>query len=197
MENGFGIRLGRAIDRWPGGGQRAFAKALEDYARQNDLRIPTSYRTLLNYLGGHTRPSTAWVEAAAAVLRWNPENLLTGKGPERPAGKEPGLRITIEGAAIARVDTLSDLIFNRYVDLPLAVRWMMFNFVDELFENDDADWEDYEARREDVERVLREYFRPLLTRHTMSDAATKALAASLTAAAYVRSGHTSPTKEES
>lgn len=194
---GFGIRLGRAIDRWPGGGQRAFTAALEAYAAQNELGIPTSYRTLLNYLSEKTQPSTAWVDAAAAVLRWNPENLLTGKGEERPNGYETGgTKMLATATAAPRMVALVELFVNEYVDLPMPARQMIFNFLDDYFAGHDADWSDVSAREPEVNRVLNEFFRPLLTRHTMNRADTMALASTLTAAAYVRFGSGSTINKE-
>lgn len=185
---GFGIRLGRAIDRWPGGGQRAFADALEQHAKRNGLRIPTSYRTLVNYLNGVTRPSEAWIEAAAAVLRWNAGNLLTGEGPEREGGEIAGLQMTVSGEGAERSSMLVQMIVNRYGDLPMAARWMLFWFAFQYFEHDDAGWTAADRRRRQgqVEAVMDHYFGPLLTRPSMRDLETMALAASLTAAAYLR-----------
>lgn len=201
---GFGIRLGRAIDRWPGGGQRAFTAALKEHAAKSELNIPTSYRTLLNYLSEKTQPSTAWVEAAAAVLRWNPENLLTGEGDERPGGSDrtpSGLRHTITGPtpAVHRMEVLlMDVFMPRYpyVDLPMPARWMIAEFLDMYFEPLALDWEDLPARERDVDRVMKDFFGPLIARHTMGHAATMALAAALTAAAYIRVGEQSPTQED-
>lgn len=185
--NGFGIRLGRAIDRWPGGGQRAFADALGKYADDNGIVIPTSYRTVVNYLNGSTHPRPAWVEAAAAVLRWNPENLLTGAGPERAEGSVGGrFDYLIEDED--RPEMISDVMLEYHRDLPEPAFEMIWHFMELYFEGDDAGWseEDRPRRVKDVRRALDEFFGPLLARPATGYAATMALAASLTATAYMR-----------
>lgn len=187
---GFGVRLRRAIDRWPGGGQRAFMDELRSFAERNELRIPTSYRTLVNYLNKKTRPTEAWVDAAATVLRWRSENLLTGEGPERADDDHPRLKIRVSEDAGPRTSTLTRLVLNRYIDLPMSARLMMVNFLDDYFAGDFEGWT-YEApctRDHDVRRVLADYFAPLLAAPTMRHAEIMALASSLTAAAYVRLG---------
>lgn len=186
---GFGIRLGRAIDRWTGGGQRAFADALRDYAERHGVRIPTSYRTLVNYLNGTTRPSEAWVQAAADVLRWNPENLLTGQGPEREAGKVGVLFERDRG--VDRSKALSELIVgsDQLSDLPVAARMMLLSFVSDYMGDDLDGWrgaENRQRREEQVWELLERFFGSLLTRPRMDSNAVMAFTASLVAAAYVR-----------
>jgi hypothetical protein len=186
--HGFGIRLGRAIDRWPGGGQRAFATALAEYAERHGINIPTSYRTLVNYLGGTTHPSAAWVEAAANVLRWNAEYLSTGDGQERPADEGSGLVLEVSGEGGQRTSALMQLFVNRHGDLPMPARLMVYGFLDHYFAGSDLDWTDIPDRRTDVHRVLDEYFGPLLAAPSTKHNTTMALTASLLAAAYIRLG---------
>jgi hypothetical protein len=190
--NGFGVRLGRAISRWQGGSQRAFAEAMAKHKKRHRVVIPTSYRTLLNYLSGATHPSVAWVEAAAAVLRWNPENLLYGTDPERlgePAASS-GIRFSVTGEAAHRTSALVHLILNEYFDLPMEARNMMFGFAGHYYADDLDGWEKWQfpenPRRKEVQALLREHFAPLLSAPRMGELELMALAASLTAAAYLR-----------
>lgn len=184
--DGFGIRLGRAIDRWPGGGQRAFADALGKYADKNGIVIPTSYRTLVNYLNGTTHPRPAWVDAAAAVLRWNPDKLLTGHGPEREETVGDRFDYLIEDAD--RPEMISDVMLEEHRDLPEPAFEMIWHFMELYFEGDDERWgeEDRPARKRQIRAVLDEFFGPLFSRPTTGYATTMALAASLTATAYMR-----------
>jgi hypothetical protein len=194
---GFGIRLGRAIDRWPGGGQKAFTRELASHAERHGLRIPTSYRTLVNYLTRVTRPSVAWVEAAAAVLRWNSEYLLTGEGQEREGDTGEGVQLSFKGGAGPRASLLNRLIVRELADLPMTARLMIFRFVDDYFAEEADGWEvdDLPRRAEDVERALREFFGPLLARPRMRDFEINALVAALTAAAYTRLASAGPLTE--
>jgi hypothetical protein len=192
---GFGIRLGRAIDRWPGGGQRAFVAALRDHATQEGINIPTSYRTLINYMSGRTTPPESWVRAAATVLRWRPEYLLTGEGPEREGETDTGFTMSVSADAGPRMSALNRLFVNAYVDIPFSARLFVLRFLMDYFSNDDQ-WDDLPQKSQAVNRVLREYFAPLLTRQTMSDPNMMALTASLTAAAYVRLAAGSPHRAE-
>lgn len=201
---GFGVRLGRAIDRWTGGGQRAFVDALQDYADQHGVRIPTSYRTVVNYLNGTTRPSEAWVHAAADVLRWNPDNLLTGQGPEREAGKVGVLFERDRG--VDRSRALQALIVgnDRLSDLPVAARMMMLYFISDYLADDLDGWrgdEAMERRADQVGGLVETFFGPLLDRPRMDADSVMAFTASLVAAAYVRAGSdpyqpTTDTEEE-
>ncbi len=186
----FGVRLARAIDRWPGGGQKAFARALAAHAAGQRLKLHTSYRTLVNYLNGQTHPSVAWVEAAAAVLGWSAQNLLTGEGPERPGEEQPSMQPPPAGAAAARQRVLTRSFIERS-DLPMPARWMIFHFLDDYFASRARDWTadvqtEWAWYHAEVDAAVREHFGPLLTRPAMPYAETMALAASLTAAAYVR-----------
>lgn len=181
---GFGIRLGLAIDRWSGGGKRAFRDALKKYVDDNeDVDVPTSYRTLVNYLNERTQPSEAWVEAAAAVLRWKFHNLLTGEGPEREGSALTGLKFEPQRAGQEQVSAVVMYLNRKHLDMPIAARWMLVHFIDRYFGDEleassAADWHD----------VLRSYFGPLFGRPKMPYNETMALAASLTAAAYLRLG---------
>ncbi len=187
---GFGTRLGRAIDRWPGGGQKAFARALAAHAARHRLKLHASYRTVVNYLNGQTHPSEAWVEAAAAVLGWNAPNLLTGEGPERPGEEQPPTSAAPAGEAAARHRVLARSFIDRS-DLPMPARWMIFYFLDDYFASRARDWTaaveaEWAWYHAEVDAAVREHFGPLLARPAMPYAETMALAASLTAAAYVR-----------
>lgn len=186
---GFRIRLGRAIDRWPGGGQRDFAEELKAHARKTGTKIPTSARTLINYLQGETRPSRAWVDAAAEVLRWNPDHLLAGVGPERPGGVgvtelsfESDFRD--KGPEMGRM--LLDLLDDD-TDRPWGADMMIFEVLLAHFEGDEDGWEpaDRPRRQEEVNAVLRAFYGPLLARPRMRYHETMALTATLTAAAYL------------
>lgn len=185
--DGFRIRLGRAIDRWTGGGQRAFVGALRKYADDNGLVIPTSYRTVVNYLNGSTHPRPAWVEAAAAVLRWNPDNLLTGVGPEREEGSVGG-RLDYLTEDEDRPEMISDVMLEDHRALPEPAFEMIWHFMEMYFEGDDERWgeEDRPRRQKEIRGVLDEFFGPLFSRPTTGYATTMALAASLTATAYMR-----------
>ncbi len=187
-KRGFGTRLGRAIDRWPGGGKRAFVRALAEYAEQNRLYVPTSYRTLINYVTKEdARPSAAWIAAAAAVLRVSPDHLLTG---ERLNEEERGIVVQATRESGPRFQALMHLVVNRYGDLPMGARWMMLYFVDTYLERETKGWEaqNWTLRRPQVERIVKEYFGPLLDVPTMRHEAVMALTASLAAAAYTRLG---------
>ncbi|MFC1791915.1 hypothetical protein ACFL0I_05600, partial [Gemmatimonadota bacterium] len=59
----FPERLERAIAEWPGGGKRAFSRAMESRGVRG-----ASYRTLVNYLGGTTEPALPWLKEASEVL---------------------------------------------------------------------------------------------------------------------------------
>jgi hypothetical protein len=181
---GFPIRLRMAISRWPAGGQRAFAKALGRYAKKNGIVIPTSYRTLVNYLNGKTRPRHAWVEAAAAMLRTSPEALLTGVQVEDVVGARFGYMIEDED----RPEMISDVLLEDYRDLPEPAFDMVWHFMAFYFEGDDDGWgeEDRPRRTKEIRAALRYFFGPLLARPSTSYAATMALAASVTATAYMR-----------
>jgi len=188
---GFGIRLGRAIDRWPGGGQRAFADALRAHATRTAARLPTSYRTLVNYLNEETTPSVAWVEAAATVLRVPTESLLTGEEAKPAGDASSGFTISIGGSGAPRASMIMQLFVNRHPDLPMPARLMLFHFLNDYFAGDDNGWSfgaDKSRRSRDIRRVLDDFYGPLFSRPSMNNAATMALAASLTAAAYVRLG---------
>jgi hypothetical protein len=187
----FGVRLGRAIDRWPGGGQRKFATALRQHAEQRGLSIPTSYRTLVNYLNGTTRPPVAWVDAAADVLRWRSTYLLTGEGEERQGAADSGFTMAVSGSGAPRMSVLMHLIANVYCgNLPMDARLMIVRFAEAYFSEDGGVWNanDMISRREDVLRMLKEFYGPLLAGPSMREFETAALAASLTAAAYIRIG---------
>ena len=192
--DGFGVRLGRAIDRWPGGGQKKFATALKKYAEEHGLTLHTSYRTVLNYVSDKTRPSTAWVEAAAEVLRWRAENLLTGELPERDGAEtRTSFQFTADSTVAPRTSALMAAFVNRYADLPMPARLMVFWFLDEYFEDvEDVEdgWEftapTYRQRAARVHGVLEEFFGPLLSASKMPRSQVNALAASLVAAAYIR-----------
>jgi hypothetical protein len=185
---GLPIRLGRAIDRWPGGGQRAFAKALKDHAKAHGIVIPTSYRTLVNYLNGSTRPRQAWVAAAADVLGSSPGELLTGISD--PGGGRPDdwAGIALHGPASPRALALLDLVMNDYLDLPWEARLIMHGFAGFYFGHDTDGWEDRESRRADVENVVRTYFGPLRqpSAAKMGEVTIMALTASLAASAYLQ-----------
>lgn len=196
--DGFGIRLGRAIDKWSGGGQRPFVRALKRYAKEQRLQIATSHRTLVNYLNGSTRPNEVWVRAAAAVLRWNPEHLLYGgdapeRVGERPATSESsGISLNVGGDATERTSLLVHYIthLEELIDLPMHARMMLFYFFADYFQDDLDGWgSEHRARRQgQVRALLEEFFGPLLTRSSMDTYATMALTASLVSAAYVRAG---------
>jgi len=189
---GFRIRLRRAIDRWPHGGHRAFAKALKAYAARNRVKIPTSYRTLVNYLNGETRPSLAWVEAAAAVLKHPPGFLLSGmteSGEQRPddwTGLQ--LQFAVSPESAPRAEALAHFILGGYLDLPWEARLIMHGFVGFFFGHDTDGWDDREGRRSDVEDVVQTYFAPLCqpSAARMGEVPIMALAASLAASAYLQ-----------
>ena len=183
-QKGLGLRLGHAIDRWSGGGQRAFVDALKKFVRANkDVDVPTSYRTLVNYLNERTQPSEAWVEAAAVVLRWNPLNLLTGEEPEREGSALDGLKFEPQRAGQEQVSALVMYLNRQHLDMPISARWMLVHFIDDYF------GDELEASSgDDRDDVLRSYFGPLFSRPKMPYNETIALAASLTAAAYLRLG---------
>ena len=190
---GLGLRLGRAIDRWSGGGQRAFVDALKKYVYDDPYTdVPTSYRTLLNYLNETTQPSEAWVEAAAVVLRWNPRNLLTGEEPEREGPVLEGLTYTPRAGFQERTGTLVHFLRHHHPDMPIGAQLMVMHFMDDYFGDDLEGWDpDDPKHKSQVERtadVLASNFQPLFSRPKMSHLETMALAASLTAAAYVRLG---------
>lgn len=203
---GFGVRIGRAIDRWAGGGQRAFERALKEYAKENAPGVPTSYRTIVNYVNEATTPSEAWMDAAAAVLRWNPANLKYGEEPERLGEDAVGRYALVPhpdtqglGSALVR------LFVNRYSDLPMPARLMIFGYLLDHFEGDDSvqlQWAegmrtDHDSTRaEAVDGVLADRFGPLLSRPTITYTATMALAASLTAGAYVLLGTSRATNDQ-
>lgn len=184
---GFGIRLGRAISRWHGGGQRAFAKALETYKKESGEQIPVSYRTLLNYLSETTHPSLAWVEAAAAILRWNPENLLTGEGPEREGGSLEGLVFQPQHAGQERAQAIVQYLRREHADMAIGAQWMLLRFIDDYFGDRGEEWgQDDNGDAARALEVLHSTFGPLLSRPKMDYYETMALAASLTSAAYLR-----------
>jgi len=189
---GFRIRLSRAIDRWPGGGQRAFIKALKAYAARNGITIPKSYRTLVNYLNGETQPTLAWVEAAAAVLKQPPGFLLTGmtESGERRPDDWTGLQVqfAVSPESAPRAEALAHFILGGYLDLPWEARLIMHGFVGFFFGHDTDGWDDRESRRSDVADVVRTYFGPLCqpSAARMGEVAIMALAASLAASAYLQ-----------
>jgi hypothetical protein len=190
--DGFPIRLGRAIDRWPGGGQRKFAEALKAHAERHGLTIPTSSRTVVNYLSADTRPSAAWIDAAATVLGQSSEWLLSGvtaSMAERPndwAGITIEYSVTPEGLPRAR--SLVHLIVGGYPDLPWEACMIMHGVASYFFGADTEGWDDQERRRADVEEFVRRYFGPLRQPSTakMGEAAVMALTASLAASAYLQ-----------
>jgi hypothetical protein len=189
---GFGIRLGRALDRWPGGGQRKFADALAKYAKRQKITIPTSYRTLLNYLSGSTRPSTAWIEAAASVLgQPGPQWLMSGVESELGRADDwtgLGVQITHTPESTPRAVALAHLVLDRHLSLPWAARWIMHGFTSFYFAHDTEGWDDQRSRRADVDEVVQAYFGPLLrpAASRMRDTEIMALTASLAASAYLQ-----------
>jgi hypothetical protein len=187
---GFGIRLGRAIDRWPGGGQRAFADALAAYAKRRGIAIPKSYRTLVNYLNGDTQPGEAWVDVAAAVLgNTTAEELITGLSHDGATGRpDDWAGIALQGPATPRALALMDLVMNAYLDLPWEARLIVHGFAGFYFGNDTEGWDDRAARRADVDDMVRTYFGPLRVPAAakMDTASIMALTASLAAAAYLQ-----------
>jgi hypothetical protein len=191
---GFPIRLGRAIDRWPGGGQRAFAKALTRHADAHGIVIPTSYRTLVNYLNGRTRPRRAWLAAAADVLGQSPDWLLAGVAESRDGRPDDWagvqMQVTTAPESAPRALALASFILNGYHDLPSEARLIMWGFAGFFFGHDTAGWDDKESRRADVEDVVRTYFGPLRqpSAAKMGEVEIMALAASLAASAYLQLG---------
>jgi hypothetical protein len=186
---GFGIRLGRAIDRWPGGGQRAFVKALAAHAKRSGTAVPTSYRTLVNYLNGKTRPGRAWIDAAAVVLGASPAELLTGVSESRAAARpDDWAGVALEGPVTPRAVALMDLVMNAYLDLPWDARLIVHGFAGFYFGSDTEGWDDRAARRADVDHMVRTYFGPLRSTAAtkMDTASIMALTASLAAAAYLQ-----------
>jgi hypothetical protein len=188
---GFGIRLGRAIDRWPGGGQRAFVKELAAHATRSGIAIPKSYRTLVNYLNGTTRPSSAWVAAAADVLGQPAEWLLAGveSRTERPddwAGV--GVQAVVTADSAPRAEALVHLILDGYLDLPWEARLIMHGAASFFFAHDTEGWEDRQRRREDVAEFVQTYFGPLRQplAAKMGEVAIMSLASSLAASAYLQ-----------
>lgn len=198
---GFPIRLGMAIGRWPGGGQRKFAAALKEYADKAGINVPTSYRTLVNYLQGETRPSEAWVGVAADVLRTTPLQLLNGIQEDMRAG----VQWTVDTAPEThpRTDALVHSILNHYFELPFAARQTMYYVAeahfandfsgwlrDEPFEHPDGEVQVFQVRNSDkvteIREVIADYFGPLLSHPKMGELAAMALASSLAAAAYLR-----------
>ncbi|HUF68149.1 MAG TPA: hypothetical protein VMM79_05795, partial [Longimicrobiales bacterium] len=167
-----------------------FAKAMAQYARRHDVNIPTSYRTLANYLSERTRPSVAWVDAAAAVLRQSPQYLISGLESSRPSEQgTPGLKTTLEGPEATRADALVHLVFNEYLDLPPNARDMMWRFVNCYYGDDIDGWHDWSnnpRRPAEVAAVVRDHYGPLLAAPRMGELEATALAATLTAAAYLR-----------
>lgn len=81
---GFPARLRRALDRWQGGNIRHFTEQLETFAAARSVAIPTSYRTVMSYLAGETRPTVAWLGAAAEVLFVSPDWLARGEESASP-----------------------------------------------------------------------------------------------------------------
>lgn len=188
-----GIRLGRAIDRWPGGGQMRFAAALAEHADRHGLTFPRSYRTLVNYLQGRAKkgPNRAWLDAAAELLGVTSEWLLTGaEDRHAEASREGAVQYTVNGSLKARERTsaLIDLILNQYHDLPMEGRQIIFDFVEAYYEGDFDGWDQVfhpgNERARQVDSAVREHFGAALGKPTADDLRLMSTVCALAAAAY-------------
>ena len=96
-----GERLRLAIERWPGGGIKAFAKVVKDAARGS------SYPYIHDYLKDRRTPSREFIEAAARILGVRTEWLATGNGAiERRRGGVIALGTQADSRAMHRAELL-------------------------------------------------------------------------------------------
>jgi transcriptional regulator with XRE-family HTH domain len=153
--------------------------------------IAMSLRTLTNYLTGATRPTTAWIRAAARVLGVRPEWLLSGKEPRakfRGGGisyhyvpRQP--EVAGEWDAQDTRGDLIDAVENLFIDLPIGARWAMSFFMIDYY------GDRFEVEREEAERVILRFFSQLRTvASELSYSEAIAAAHSLVAAAYLTTG---------
>ncbi len=177
---GFPARLSRSLDRWGGGGGRAFAWALRKYSVDTGTTIPTSYSTLLNYIAANTVPREAWVEAAAEVLRVPRDWLLYGLDEAR-GSDEATLTVHAPGPD-AKTNQAIKQFLDHHLDLPLFARLMVWSFLGDLFRLRD----ELGVGRGTVKAAAVDYLGPLFTNPGMAHADIMALAHSLSSAAYVR-----------
>lgn len=84
-----------AIGEWPGGGKRAFARAMTERGIRG-----SSYRTLVNYLSGATEPSPTWLATAAEELGVRPAWLSDGEAPMRSGDRTAASEDEAEGLDI-------------------------------------------------------------------------------------------------
>lgn len=158
----FGKRL-RGELRRKGLSQQTF---IDEVGRRGEK---ISLRTLTNYLTGERSPSEGWIESAAEYLGIQAEWLRSGQGPrvlERDGWRDyPRMELTGPFTRFVGQDGLGrivgpesthqrrDLVYS--LGLPMRATWPLELFLVEYFE--ERAWD-----KEEAERALRHYFRPIL-----------------------------------
>ncbi len=162
--------------------QQAFADALRDQAKE--VR-GTSLRSIVNYLGGDTVPSLAWIRSVAGVLGVRPQWLAFGDGgrTEQPPPPPPFSYFLNEERGVARA-IFQHMNADYLRPLPWTARDVMLRFLWDYYEERSGIPSDYELRR-----TTRRFFAPVLSavaRQSYSEAVATTL--TLAASAYLTSG---------
>jgi hypothetical protein len=154
----------------------------------------TSYGGVRQYADGQiTNPRVDVLRALASTLGVRGDWLAFGEGPmtaiAESVERARGLTVSVTGEAAHRTQALVHLIINGVTDLPMSARQMVFGFVNDFYGDAIDGWEDWLLNprlKAEVRDIVDEHYGPLLDAPRTGELEATALAATLTAAAYLR-----------